>query len=151
MSTRAAQLISVLLNPIFNSTYTFGILVGTDGDLIKGRKLATFCVAFLFSSAVPIAHVAWLKWRGTVESLDVDQRQRRQGPLVVGILNYAVGYILLTSIQASPIVVGLMFCYATNTLLVAFITHWWKVSVHATGIAGLPAGGMGLVAALWRV
>ena len=53
--------------------------------------------------------------------------------------------------QASPIVIGLMFCYATNTLLVAFITHWWKVSIHATGIAGLPAGGMGLVAALWRV
>lgn len=69
----------------------------------------------------------------------------------MAVLSYAAGYILLTSMQASPIVIGLMFCYATNTLLVAFITHWWKVSIHATGIAGLPAGGMGLVAALWRV
>ena len=136
MSRDHAKLLSTVFNPLLNSTYAFLLLVGTDGDLVKGRKLVTFSVAFLFSSAVPIAHVAWLKWRGTVESLDVDQRQRRLWPLVVAVLSYAAGYILLTSMQASPIVVGLMFCYATNTLLVAFITYWWKVSVHATGIAG---------------
>ena len=37
---------------------------------------------------------------------------------------------------AGYIVVGLMFCYTANTILVALITHWWKVSIHATGIAG---------------
>ena len=61
MSRNHAKLLSTVFNPLLNSTYAFLLLVGTDGDLVKGRKLATFCVAFLFSSAFPIAHVAWLK------------------------------------------------------------------------------------------
>jgi membrane-associated phospholipid phosphatase len=37
----------------------------------------------------------------------------------------------------SPVVIqSLMFCYATNTLLVLLITAWWKVSVHTTAASG---------------
>jgi len=136
VSTRIAKLVSALFNPLLNSTYAFLLLVGNNVDLATGRKLVIFCVAFLFSSVVPIAHVAWLRWRGVIESLDVDQRQRRLWPLVVGILSYIAGYVLLARMQAPSIAAGLMFCYATNTLLVACITRWWKVSIHATGIAG---------------
>ncbi len=136
MSRKLAHILSTVFNPLLNSTYTFLLLVGTHGDLALGRKVAIFCVAFLFSSVVPIVHVTWLWRRGVVDSLDVDQRQRRLWPLVVGILSYIAGYVLLTRMQAPVIAAGLMFCYATNTLLVACITRWWKVSVHATGIAG---------------
>jgi len=137
MSRNHAKLLSTVFNPLLNSTYAFLLLVGTtDVELAVRRKLAIFCIAILFSTVVPIAHVAWLKRRGAVESLDVDQRQRRLWPLIVGILSYAAGYRILVWMQAPPVVVGLMFCYATNTLLVTIITRWWKVSVHATGIAG---------------
>lgn len=136
MSRKLAHILSTVFNPLLNSIYTFLLLVGAYGDLALGRKVAIFCVAFLFSSVVPIAHVTWLWRRGAVESLDVDQRQRRLWPLVVGTLSYVAGYVLLTRMQAPVIAAGLMFCYATNTLLVACITRWWKVSVHATGIAG---------------
>lgn len=136
MSSGIARVLSALFNPLLNSTYAFLLLVGAAGDLDSGRKLLIFVIAVLFSSAIPIAHVAWMKRRGAVESMDVDQRQRRFWPLVVGILSYAAGYILLARMEAPPIVTGVMFCYVINTLLVAFITHWWKVSVHATGIAG---------------
>lgn len=137
MSRNYAKLLSAVFNPLLNSTYAFLLLVGTtDVELAVRRKLSIFCIAFLFSTVVPIAHVAWLKRRGVVESMDVDQRQRRFWPLVVGILSYAAGYLILVRMQVPPVVVGLMFCYATNTLLVACITRWWKVSIHATGIAG---------------
>lgn len=136
MSSGIARVLSTVFNPLFNSTYAFLLLIGTDGTLPEERKLAIFCVAFLFSTVVPIAHVAWLKRRGAIESLDVDQRQRRLWPLIVGIMSYTAGYLILARMQAPPVVVGLMFCYAANTLLVACITRWWKVSIHATGIAG---------------
>ncbi len=136
MSLRIAQHISVLLNPLFNAVYTFGILLGCDPDLSGGSKLAMFGVVFLFACVVPIAHVSWLRWRGIIPSLEVDQRRQRQVPLIMGVLSYAIGYILLTRMQAPAIVTGLMFCYAANTLLVTLINHWWKVSLHAAGIAG---------------
>ncbi|UCH63158.1 MAG: hypothetical protein JSU77_01510 [Fidelibacterota bacterium] len=136
MSRHTAHLLSIVFNPLFNSIYVFLLLVGADRDLALERKLAIFCIAFLFSSVVPMAHVAWLKWRGIIESLDVEQRQRRLLPLIVGILSYAAGYLILFWMQAPAVVSGLMFCYAANTLLVAIITRWWKVSIHATGIAG---------------
>jgi len=30
---------------------------------------------------------------------------------------------------------GLMLCYATETLIVAIISYWWKISIHTASMA----------------
>lgn len=114
----------------------FLILVGFDGDLVFTRKLMIFGTAFLFASIVPFVHVVWLKQRGAVRTMDIEHRQRRLWPLLVGIISYSVAFVLLHLMQAPGIIRGLMFCYATNTLVVMLITFIWKISIHAMGIAG---------------
>jgi len=37
--------------------------------------------------------------------------------------------------KADPLVRGLMFCYMTNTLMTIIITKYWKISIHAMGVA----------------
>ena len=54
----------------------------------------------------------------------------------------AIGFIVLTLQNADAIVRGLMFCFITNTVIIILITRYWKISIHAMGVAGL-------IAALW--
>lgn len=136
MSPKLSRVLSTIFSPLLNSTFAFLILIGADGDLTPGRKVQMFSIAFIVTSVVPIVYLGWMKWRGTVDSMDVDRRQQRLRPLIVGITSYAIGFVLLARLQAPDIVLGLMFCYATNTLFILLITRTWKVSVHATGISG---------------
>jgi membrane-associated phospholipid phosphatase len=71
-----------------------------------------------------------------IESADILVREQRLNPLLVGALSYGLGFVALYLLDAPPLVQGLMFCYATNTLLVVLITRWWKVSVHTTAAGG---------------
>jgi membrane-associated phospholipid phosphatase len=38
--------------------------------------------------------------------------------------------------KAPAMVTALMLCYAGNTLVMMLITRRWKISIHASGIAG---------------
>ena len=68
--------------------------------------------------------------------MDIVSRKQRINPLVVGTLMYFMGFIVYKILGAPAIVTGLMFCFATNTLLVVMVTHFWKISIHSMGISG---------------
>lgn len=131
-----AKLVSILFHPILTSPIAFLLLILTGNPDAGENKIILSVVAVFFSSMVTMIYVLYLKKTGVVESLDVDVRERRINPLIVGICAYVIGFILLTALDASAVVRGLMFCYITNTMLVLLITYRWKVSIHATGTAG---------------
>ncbi|MCG8348083.1 MAG: hypothetical protein MI924_09940, partial [Chloroflexales bacterium] len=101
-----------------------------------GRQRLFLGVAGCFSVVLIPLYIFWLKQRGGVEAMDSVVRHQRMNPLLLGALSYFVGFLALYWLDAPYLVQGLMFCYATNTLLAALITRWWKVSVHATAISG---------------
>ena len=133
---RLAHLISIIFNPVFVSTIVFPILIVTADGVMTQERTVFLAIVILFTSIVPLAHVAFLMRRGKVDSFDVDVRLKRLGPLAVGVAGYIAAFAGLSLLQAPAIVRGLMFCYAVNTLLVLLITRRWKVSIHATGISG---------------
>jgi membrane-associated phospholipid phosphatase len=93
-------------------------------------------VSVLFSCVLIPAYIFYLKKKGSVDSMDINLREQRMNPLILGITSYFIGFLILSALHSPNLVQGLMFCYASNTLLVLFITHRWKVSVHATSISG---------------
>lgn len=137
MDRSNAKLISAALHPLLTPAVGFLMLITTNERLNLTEKVISTAIAVSFSCLFPIASLWYLLQKGTVESIDVVVREQRPWPLTLASVNYFVGFLLLSSVQAPELVQGLMFCYGTNTLVVALITFWWKVSVHTTAMSAL--------------
>ncbi|PMB52808.1 phosphoesterase PA-phosphatase [Fischerella thermalis CCMEE 5201] len=112
------------------SSAAFLLLIIVSQDTVL-EKLLQVVTSILFSSILPVAFIyTQRQW------INTDEGSERFLPLVVGIVSYGTGFLALRLMDAPVIVLALMFCYATNTLLVLGITQLWKVSVHSTAITG---------------
>ncbi len=133
---KAATLISKAFAPFINSSIAFIILLFPDNSLSFKNKIIYAFVGIIFSTIMPLMYLYWAQRIGKIDSLDIVSRKQRINPLVVGTLMYFMGFIVYKILGAPAIVTGLMFCFATNTLLVVMVTHFWKISIHSMGISG---------------
>jgi membrane-associated phospholipid phosphatase len=133
---RIAQVVSAIFYPLVLPAVAFTFLVAADPTQELSHKLIVEGVAIFFSVILVPAYIFFLKSKGLVDSADIIIREQRINPLLMGAVSYFIGFLLLKIAGASSLMQGLMFCYATNTLLVVLITNWWKVSVHTTAISG---------------
>jgi membrane-associated phospholipid phosphatase len=131
-----SQFISAVFSPVVLPVLTYCTLVYIDPTLSVSHKWLIGAIACVCSSLAVSAYVVYLKIAGKVGSLDLDLREERTKPFIVGVLSYTIGFVALYVLHAPPLITWLMFSSLTTTLLVQFITRWWKVSIHATGISG---------------
>jgi membrane-associated phospholipid phosphatase len=74
--------------------------------------------------------------RGLISDFNVSERQERTKPFVGAAASYLAGGAALLFLKAPTIIIALMLCYACNTVIMLLITLRWKISIHASGIAG---------------
>jgi hypothetical protein len=132
----AAQFISEFFSPLLVPLMAFmGILSGIPPETVAPIvKLLYFGLAGLFSSGLIALYVYYLKHKRVIESTELLVREQRISPLTFAVLSYSFGYLCLHLCQAPPLMKGLMFCYATNSLLLLLITRSWKISMHMAAI-----------------
>ena len=123
------------------SLFVFIILI-YDNPIIHPNAGRILTTCFLFSNLIPVITILVLQKYGIITDLDASIRKQRILPLSLGVLYAAIGFIVLTLQNADAIIRGLMFCFITNTVVIILITRYWKISIHAMGVAGL-------IAALW--
>ncbi len=133
---RIAQIVSAVLHPLVLPAIAFTFLVVADSTHDLLHQAIVEGVAIVFSVILVPAYIFFLKGQGLVDSIDITIREQRINPLRMAVVSYFIGFLLLKTAGASSLAQGLMFCYATNTLLIVLITNWWKVSVHTTAISG---------------
>jgi membrane-associated phospholipid phosphatase len=136
---RWAAVASGILHPFTLPPIAFLLLYLAETDPATTTASAVvlgLSVAIIFASALPLSAVVYLARRGIIDTIDVTDRTKRLVPLLLVIVSYAVGFALLERIGAPDLVRGLMLAYGVNTLVVAAITLWWKISIHAVGVAG---------------
>lgn len=136
---KLSDIISWVLNPFCISIAVFSVLIFTS-DTSVGLKSITAALVLGFSIVFPFLYLNSLKSHHEIDSLEVNNRTRRKRPLIVTLVSHLIGFIVLRLIHAPDIVSALMFCYMLNTLIILLITFYWKVSVHAAGLAGPLAG-----------
>ncbi|WP_414470062.1 phosphatase PAP2 family protein [Methanobacterium sp. ACI-7] len=97
-------------------------------------------ICAVFAGLIPILFViGWLqrkKKNGKEIDMDIPERTDRHLPLIFVIISYLIGTIVLYTLNAPAITTILMLCYFSNTLIVFFINLYWKISLHAMGVAG---------------
>ena len=137
MLEKSAKAVSLLVNPFTNLTPALAVLfIGGVGGVSGKQMNLALGVGILFGTVLPALYVLRLKNNGEIGELDVQDTNLRLKPLAFGVASYFIGFALMAVAGAGGIPLGLMFCYATNTLVVLVISRWWKISIHAMGISG---------------
>ncbi len=136
MKLLVSRILSDVFNPLVNAVVAFLVIIATDPNDHGASKTLAAIVSVLFAAALPLSALLVMKQRGLITNVNIDRREQRTRPFILGILCYAVGFCFLKLFHAPRLAQGLMFCYAVNTAVILAITRYWKISVHATGISG---------------
>ena len=91
-------------------------------------------LGIVFLAALPLAPILLYSRRGHVD-FDVSERERRPFFFVLAIASYAIGAAVFRLVD-SHVMFVLSMAYVTVTGVVTAISLFWKISVHAAGIAG---------------
>ncbi len=133
MWTDLARIFSTVCNPFVTSLALFVILAS-----VRSRTTADFWVLLFnsafFTSIGPMLYVFWLYATGRISDLDMSIRAERERVFVVFVIFFALGTIDLWMIGAPSILTASMAGYAMSSLVVQWITRYWKISTHALGI-----------------
>ncbi|MDO5835296.1 MAG: phosphatase PAP2 family protein [Methanobacterium sp.] len=128
-----AHFISTVSNPPLVAIPVFLIINYTL--LSEGNWLWFSTLSIFFVSILPIiTSTLWIK-RKKLE-VDMPQREDRIYPLLMVILSYIVGVMVLYTLGAPALTTTLMVCYLNNTIVVLLFSLYWKISIHAMGMAG---------------
>jgi len=134
MEEKSAKLISYIFAPTQCALVTFLLLSYLLTQTVDRDIVAL--VSVLFGSILPFLFILFLRYSAIITHIHVPNRQQRTIPYLICILIYFIGFLILLFINAPLPVSVLMFCYATNTLVVTAINERWKISAHAMGITG---------------
>ncbi|MGA8857888.1 MAG: hypothetical protein WB643_12095 [Candidatus Bathyarchaeia archaeon] len=131
---KSASVISLVFNPAVTAAFTFLILLYPMRSMQTFLLLMATCITF--GTMVPLVMMYQLTKRGLISDFNVSERQERTKPFVGAVASYLAGSGALLLLRAPTIIITLMLCYACNTVIMLLITLRWKISIHASGIAG---------------
>jgi membrane-associated phospholipid phosphatase len=124
---------STVFNPFLTSLALFVILAGTRSHSTPDFWVLLFN-SVLFTSIIPMLFVFWLYATDRISDLDMSIREERERVFVAFVLCFALGTVDLWLIGAPRIMTAAMAGYALSSLVVQWITRYWKISTHALGI-----------------
>ena len=128
-----ADAIAAVLNAPFISLYTFAYIIAV---LSPTNALLVFALTALFATLLPMIMIYIMVKRGLLKDVYVYDRRNRFKPFLGATLCYFLGLVALLAVSAPLLVTVLMAGYLVNTIFMMLITLRWKISIHASGIAG---------------
>ena len=123
--------------PVYGIMLCFGLTVLNFTSF--GTRVAFTFITAAFNVVAPMIVVVLLKRFGMIKDIGLNNREERFIPYLVCIV-CLVGTALFMLFRGSPIwLVMFFFGGAAAGLVEVIINRWWKISVHAAGIAGIVA------------
>lgn len=128
-----ARSLSTIFNPFLTAFALFAILahIGATDTLDFWRLLF---VSTFFVSIGPMLYVFWLNASDRISDLDMSVRVEREMVFTAFVIFDALGAATLWLIHAPRLMIAAMLGYTVSTLIVQYITRYWKISTHAIGI-----------------
>ena len=128
-----ARILSTIFNPFLTALALFVILA----DVTAKNTLDFWRLLFLstfFTSIGPMIYVFWLYSTDRISDLDMSVRSEREVVFSTFVVFYLLGAAALWLIGAPRLMIAAMLGYVASTLIVGYITRYWKISTHALGI-----------------
>ena len=123
---------SVLAVPIF-----IGVAWADTGALLPA--LAWAALALLFADGVPLIYIALGRKFGFVSGFDLPRREERAPFIAINLVGNLLGFFLLRALDAPASLSTLLLVYVALGVTMMTISSFWKISLHAGGVAGFAA------------
>ncbi len=94
------------------------------------------CITLLFLSLGPLAYIVIGVRLGKLSDVDVSRRSERAGPFLFGLASVMLGLLTLSAMHGPKTLTTLLILTAVSGVIMMFITLWWKISIHASSMAG---------------
>ncbi len=150
---RFFRILSVIFHPLFLPFYAMSVLLEYSSiGLILPYKSKAFLLVltFLGTSVIPFLFIVFLRIVGFCSSLSLRRRKERILPLLFGA---AVCYFCFHFLEKVPFlpfgISDIFWMLCLFLVLLACITHFWKISLHLAGIGGLLAIVFSIANSLW--
>ena len=128
-----ARILSTVFNPFLTALALFVILAHASarGTLDFWWLLG---VSTFFTSLGPMLYVFWLYGSDRISDLDMSVRHEREAVFGAFVVFYLLGTLAMWMTHAPRLMIAAMAAYTVSTLVVQYITRYWKISTHAIGI-----------------
>ncbi|MDK2897424.1 MAG: hypothetical protein PWP04_1544 [Candidatus Atribacteria bacterium] len=129
-----AQVISLIFQPPFVAAGLYAVTsIYLSGE---GSTLLFFLWGLLWVTLFPLLLVWFLARQGKVSDPDLPNRKERFLPYLTMAGFYGIAWIGYYLFRAPLPFLGITACYLGVILVGAFISLFWKISIHASGLAG---------------
>ena len=131
--TDLAKILSTVFNPFLTALALFIILAHASARNTLDFWWLLFLSTF-FTSIGPMMYVFWLYGSDRISDLDMSVRHEREAVFGAFVVFYLLGTLALWLTHAPKLMVASMAAYTLSTVVVQYITRYWKISTHALGI-----------------
>lgn len=131
--TDLARIFSTIFNPFLTTLGLFVVIAHERTHTVAAFWLFLFA-STLFTSIGPMLYVLWLYSTDRIADLDMSVRSERERVFFAFVGSYAVGTVVLWLLHAPSLMTASMAGYTAASLVVQYITRYWKISTHALGI-----------------
>lgn len=131
-----AFIISTLLSPYVTATI-FIVIIGYSYTETLGQFMPWVLTFFLFGVVLPGIYILWLLETGQVKNIHITERKDRQTPFLLIAASSSIGTLLLWLLGAAKPVVTIAIIYSLNSIIIAVITFFWKISIHTAMYASI--------------
>jgi membrane-associated phospholipid phosphatase len=132
---RIARYISAILSPIAVSLPSV-LLVALYHERNQFTAALNTCLTLFFLSVGPMIYILIGVRLGKFSDVDVSDRTQRSGPFIFGIISALVGFLFLSLIHGPKNLQTVLLLTVIVGIIMMIITLWWKISVHASSLAG---------------
>ena len=96
-------------------------------------------LALLSADGVPLAYISLGRKFGFVSGFDLPRREERAPFIAVNLVGNLLGFFLLRALNAPASLTTLLLVYVALGVLRMTSSSFWKISLHAGGVAGFAA------------
>ncbi|MGH7738017.1 MAG: phosphatase PAP2 family protein [Candidatus Tyrphobacter sp.] len=128
-----ARILSTIFNPFLTALALFVILAHATSHGTLGFWWLLF-LSTCFTSIAPMLYVFRLYAVDRISDLDMSVRHEREAIFSAFVVFYSLGSLVLYLTHAPRVMIAAMLGYTFSTILVQFVTRYWKISTHALGI-----------------
>jgi membrane-associated phospholipid phosphatase len=132
---RIARLISNILAPATISVPMILLIAFYQARSVLSALIYAL-LTLLFLSVGPFAYILIGVRQGKLSDVDVSKRSERVGPFIFGLLSICLGWFVLILTHAPNALITVLMVTVISGLIMMIITLWWKISLHASSMAG---------------
>lgn len=129
-----ARILSFVFHPLFCPLYGLAIIFTAPTFLEylpDTVKKMLFMTVLANNVMIPVVMLPLLRNRNIISSYYIDDRSERIIPLTMLSMLYIITSFITFRFHVPMIIKSLIFAVTLLSIIVTFITFWWKISIHS--------------------